>query len=326
MLLPNNRYHIQKVLGHGGMGNVYLALDTTTNLQVAIKECSLNKDEPDVTARRIQREYHFMKTINHPNVVKGLDFFPGKGKLFIVMEYVKGLTLEDLIRRYPRSLSLDQQIEISQKICQGIAALNEHGIIHRDIKPSNIMLTKDYTPKILDLGMAKNINSELSKLTKTGSIVGTPGYMSPEQIDPQLKVGSNTDVFSLGVVFYQFFTWEKYSPFYGGSVISTIDRIVNMKLPKIHTLVVEKNPQLMEVSHIINSALQKKPEERIASVRVMLEMFESKEISLELRKINEQLKRTSARRRHKPQKSYFAWYVTICVTLSILIMIAIISR
>ena len=264
-MILNNRYLLLKILGQGGMGRVYLAVDQKTQQQVAVKECFASHASAKMI-RRIKREYYFMHKINHPNVVKGIDFFCVKNNYFIVMEYAEGITLEKLICHYPRSIDFAKQLRIAIQICKAVVALNKNGIIHRDLKPSNIILSKDYTPKILDLGIAKSINAELTTLTKTDGIVGTTSYMSTEQIYGEVK--DNTDVFCLGVVLYQFFTWRESSPFYAGSTVATMDKIIHQKLPLLSNN--SKNKSLCNLASVLDLALQKDSLLRFPSVEQML--------------------------------------------------------
>ncbi|BBM82382.1 serine/threonine-protein kinase [Candidatus Uabimicrobium amorphum] len=262
--LLNNRYQWEKMLGQGGMGKVHLMTDVHTEKYVAVKECFCPPE--DDVVERIKREYYFMTKIQHPHLIQGLDFFQIKDRYFIVMEYVEGITLCDFVRDHPKSISVEKQLQIMAQICDAVATLNASGIIHRDIKPENIILTPpDLKPKILDFGIAKAINGELATITKTSNIIGTPAYITPEQIDPRIENAENLDVFSLGIVFYQFLSWMPHSPFFAGQMVSTLDRIMNSELPPLFQ--VTKEPHKKYISQVIAWALRKNPQERIESVR-----------------------------------------------------------
>ncbi|WP_372367821.1 tetratricopeptide repeat protein [Candidatus Uabimicrobium sp. HlEnr_7] len=270
MQLLNEKYKFVKVLGQGGMGRVFLCCDINSNDFVAIKECFDQNSQKNL--RRIKREYYFMKKIVHPHVVKGLEFFCIGNRSFIVMEYLQGITLNDFIKTKSQSISLDKQIEIAKQICEAVIELNKNGIIHRDLKPSNIILCgENYHPKILDLGIAKCVNKELTDLTKTGAVVGTPGYISPEQVKGKVK--KNTDVFSLGIIFYQFFSWQKRSPFSTGSNVTTMDRVVHQNLPPLATTIKIKDKRSLHLSNLLENALQKSSVLRYSSVEKMLYEF-----------------------------------------------------
>ncbi|BBM86125.1 serine/threonine-protein kinase [Candidatus Uabimicrobium amorphum] len=272
MKLLNKRYKIQKVFGQGGMGRVYLAEDIQTQEMVAVKECIVHGKDPEQTIRRIQREYFFLTKLEHPNLVKALDIFCWRNNYYLVMECIAGITLSQFIREKPNSIDFTKQLEIAKQLCSVVAAINQQGVIHRDLKPSNIILQGDnLTPRLLDLGIAKSINRELATITNMESIVGTPSYMSPEQIDHRLKVEKNTDVFCLGVVLYQFFSWLPQSPFYAGSAIATLDKIVHLELPPLFSDT--SDIQYLRVSGMISLALRKSCEDRLDSADTMLEML-----------------------------------------------------
>ncbi|BBM85902.1 serine/threonine-protein kinase [Candidatus Uabimicrobium amorphum] len=273
MQILNNRYRFEKVLGQGGMGKVYLCTDINNQQLVAIKECVPKGQRTENTIRRINREYYFMSKIQHPHVVRGIDFFKLHGRYFIVMEYVRGITLKEFIIRYPHSIDFEKQLQIAIQICRGIANLNEYDIVHRDIKPTNIILTEEnLLPKILDLGIAKSINSDLVSITHN-DLIGTPQYMSPEQIEDKWDVGKNTDVFALGVLFYQFFSWSRSSPFHSETMVSTIQKVLHFNPPPLFPGDKEKS----FVAYTIFQALQKNPQQRIDSVKTIIEMFSNRE-------------------------------------------------
>ena len=266
--LLNNRYNIQKILGEGGMGRVYMAQDINTKEFVAVKECFVKKENSEII-ERIKREYYFMQKITHPSLIKAKDFFCIQNRYFIIMEYIEGITLAQAIKN--TNLNVGIKLQISKHICHAISALNNNGIVHRDLKPANIILTKNYLPKILDLGIAKSVNRELNTLTKTDNLIGTPEYMSPEQFQGEVK--NNTDVFSLGVVLYQFFANMDYSPFYGGTMVSSMYKIMNDELPLLNTIIADDSPQSLLVTNILQLALQKDSGKRISSTEEMFRML-----------------------------------------------------
>ncbi|WP_372367480.1 serine/threonine-protein kinase [Candidatus Uabimicrobium sp. HlEnr_7] len=269
MYILRDKYRLEKTIGQGGMGKVYLATDLSTNKLVAIKESIITGKSSENKIRRLQREFYFMTRIKNPYIVRGLDFFDLENRYFIVMEYIEGITLKKLIHNYPHSIPFEKQLKIAQQICKAIIALNDHDIIHRDIKPSNIVLQgKNATPKILDLGIAKAINGELESITKL-SVIGTPQYMAPEQINKSFKISKSTDVFALGALFYQFFSWSQQSPFYAKDTIAIMKKVINFHPP----LLTFDSPHKFFVAEIIDMALQKEREYRISSVKTMLDML-----------------------------------------------------
>ena len=263
---------MEQELGRGGMGTVYRAFDIETNTLVAVKETIILPSEDEHRKlKRLQREYNFLKSIHHPNIVRAIDFFEYQNTYYIVMEYVDGYSLESLIQEKPYSLTVEEQLEIALQICDAIATLNEKGVIHRDLKPANIILCKYRgIPKVLDLGIAKDVQKTMTMLTRPGYVIGTFSYMSPEQFN--VEASNKSDAFSLGVMFYQFFLWLSQSPYYAKSISEALDKINNTQLPPLvlHT----KNPHAFHasISEIVDQALLHDIEKRI-SVREMHRRF-----------------------------------------------------
>jgi serine/threonine protein kinase len=265
-------YKILEKLGEGGMGEVYKAQDTKLDRFVALKflPSQLTASEDD-KARFIQ-EAKAASAMNHPNIctihdIQEFEDSKGEKQLFIVMEFVEGKTLKDK----KDSLSEKQILEIGIQVAEGLAAAHEKGIVHRDIKPENIMVRKDGIAQIMDFGLAKLYkDSNVSRLTKAGSTVGTMGYMSPEQVQG-LDVDHRTDIFSFGVVLYELFAGE--SPFKGMHETAIMYEIVNVEAPPISTVKEGFDPELDE---IILECLEKDKDERCQS---------AKELAKDLRKI-----------------------------------------
>lgn len=271
-MLINNKYKIEQELGRGGMGTVYRAFDIETNTIVAVKETIILPSEDEHRKlKRLQREYNFLKSIHHSNIVRAIDFFEYQNTYYIVMEYVDGYSLESLIQEKPYSLTVEEQLEIVLQICDAIATLNEKGVIHRDLKPANIILCKyRRIPKVLDLGIAKDVQKTMTMLTRPGYVIGTFSYMSPEQFNAEAS--NKSDAFSLGVMFYQFFLWLPQSPYYAKGISEALDKINNTKLSPL--VLCTKNPHEFHatISEIIDLALLHDIEKRI-SVREMQRRF-----------------------------------------------------
>jgi serine/threonine protein kinase len=260
-------YKILEKLGEGGMGEVYKAQDTKLDRFVALKflpsQLTASKDDK---ARFIQ-EAKAASAMNHPNVCTIYSIEEYNNQLFISMEYVEGKTLKDK----KDSLSEKQILEIGIQVAEGLAAAHEKGIVHRDIKPENIMIRKDGIAQIMDFGLAKLYkDSNVSRLTKAGSTVGTMGYMSPEQVQG-LDVDHRTDIFSFGVVLYELLAGE--SPFKGMHETAIMYEIVNVDAPPLSTLKPDIDPELDE---IILECLEKDKDERCQS---------AKELAKDLRKV-----------------------------------------
>ncbi|BBM86508.1 serine/threonine-protein kinase [Candidatus Uabimicrobium amorphum] len=309
MQLLNNRYRFEKLLGRGAIGQVHLCHDVVTNKLVAVKECIPQGDHVEKAIERIRREHYFMSKIHHPNLVHGLDLIELPGRLFIVMEYIEGITLKKLIYDHKYKIHFKQQLEIAKQICVAVAVLNDNGIIHRDLKPANVMLKSDLTPVILDLGIAKSTQNDLDEITRTGALVGTPQYMAPEQINEKIKATKNTDVFALGALLYQFFSWSDHSPFYDGHVSATMKRVVQFSPP---TIVVPD--EFDYVAAVVDKALQKDPAQRFSSASEMVRMLSSPNAFLQKQK---NIQRRAKKRKKK--KSVARQVVTAIFFCSLLI-------
>ena len=205
-LFPN--LEILECLGRGGMGAVYKARQPKLNRLVALKLLAPEKDADPKFAERFLREAQTLARLSHPNIVTVHDFGEVGGRCYLVMEFVDGLNLRQLIGT--RKLAPEQAITIVPKICEALQFAHEHGIVHRDIKPENILLDKDGRVKIADFGIAKILGreGERANLTAEQQIIGTPHYMAPEQIEHPLHVDHRADIYSLGVVFYEMLTGE----------------------------------------------------------------------------------------------------------------------
>jgi serine/threonine protein kinase len=195
------KYKILREIGKGGMGIVYKALDSTTQKSVAIKVLPPTMVDR-VTVERFNREIHAMSRLQHPNVLKVYDFGMTKGKHYFAMEFVEGESLKAMIRR-KGSLSIKETLDIVSQVGDALAYAHKEGMIHRDIKPGNIMITKKGEVKVMDFGLVQIAG--ITRVTAEGSAVGTPEYMSPEQITDG-EVDSRTDIYSLGVVMYEMLT------------------------------------------------------------------------------------------------------------------------
>ena len=199
-------------IGAGGMGVLYRALDPAIGRQVAIKQLHVSDQE---LLSRFQREAQTTGGLQHPNIVTIYDVGQSEdGQPFIAMEYVPGETLAEMIaRRNP--LPLERRLELAGQLCEGLPYAHAQGIVHRDIKPANLMIhTESGLLKILDFGIARVRDSSL---TLSGSIAGTPCYMSPEQLDGQ-PTAPRSDIFSVGLVLYEMFgNWNGSVPFTQGA-------------------------------------------------------------------------------------------------------------
>ncbi|HEU6446862.1 MAG TPA: DUF4019 domain-containing protein [Verrucomicrobiae bacterium] len=197
---------ILECLGRGGMGAVYKARQPRLDRVVALKILSPEKQNEPKFAERFEREARALAKLHHPNIVTVYDFGEVQGNFYLLMEFVDGLTLRQLIQS--KKLSAPEALTIVPKICEALQYAHEQGIVHRDIKPENILLDKTGRVKIADFGIAKILgDGERANLTAE-QVIGTPHYMSPEQIEKPEKVDHRADIYSLGVVFYEMLTGE----------------------------------------------------------------------------------------------------------------------
>ncbi|BBM81750.1 protein kinase [Candidatus Uabimicrobium amorphum] len=272
----NNRYQVLEKLGEGSMGVVCRALDKSNNRLVAIKQCTLSTKN-DKNVERFKREYQFLSQNQHKNIVKAYDLFRIENRYYLVLEYIRGITLGDLIFEHPRSILFSQQLEIAIQICDGVKFLNNRGIVHRDLKPDNIILTENYVPKILDMGIAKSQMRDMDSLTSAGKVVGTISYMSPEQFSH--KDSNKIDVFSLAILFYQFFAWLPGSPFKGKNFSQTMHRILKETLPCFSIYTDKNNLQHKTVGNFLQLAMQKNPTQRIDINKLYFALCNARQIN-----------------------------------------------
>ncbi|MBI2479966.1 MAG: serine/threonine protein kinase [Planctomycetia bacterium] len=195
-------YQLLERLGRGGMGTVYKALHTRLKRVVAVKVLPADRLNDPAAVARFQREMEAVGKLDHPNIVRATDAGEVDGIHFLVMEYVLGLDVSDLVRR-AGPLPIAEACEIARQAAVGLQNAHEHGLVHRDIKPSNLMLTADGQIKILDLGLARLHDSQQGDLTSASQMMGTIDYMAPEQTSASRDVDIRADIFSLGATLYK---------------------------------------------------------------------------------------------------------------------------
>lgn len=229
---PLHRYRIIKELGKGGMGRVYKALDTRLNRKVALKMLHPELNHEPKVLLFFKREVRSIASLNHPNIVQLYDAGMEKGCFYMVMEYVKGATLDKLALRQPDNL-LKSMVAIWHQACTGLKYAHEAGIIHRDIKPTNIMVNKSRTVKILDFGLAKQV----SDTNQTQQLWGTPTFMAPELFLGD-RATFQTDIYSMGATFYVLatgrepFSQENASAKFAGNGLPDAPHLIDPKIPE----------------------------------------------------------------------------------------------
>ena len=222
-----DRYEILEVLGEGGMAFVYKAMDTQLERFVAIKTLKPNYVNQETFVERFRREAKTAANLNHPNIVQIFDWGIEE-EPFFVMEYIEGNTLTSIIAKN-RTISLSDVLFIGAQVASGLQAAHQKGLVHRDIKPGNIMITPDGKVKVTDFGIV-SLQNEESDITKTGSILGTASYISPEQAQGR-PVSIESDLYSLGTVLYELIAGKP--PFSGESPISTATKHLTDKPEKL---------------------------------------------------------------------------------------------
>jgi serine/threonine-protein kinase len=252
------RYEILTELGRGAMGVVYKARDPRINRVVAVKTISLAGQSPEEQREyreRFFREAEAAGRLSHPGIVTIFDVGeePETQAPYIVMEYVGGESLDKLLSRNDHKLSLDTALQLTQELAEALDCAHAQGVVHRDLKPANILLTEDGHAKIADFGVAK---LNLANHTLAGRALGTPAYMSPEQVNGE-PVDGRSDLFSLGVVLYTVLTG--YRPFQGNSAITVSFKVVNRD-PVPATILDSDLPQGLD--SIIQRAMAKDPADR----------------------------------------------------------------
>lgn len=256
----NNRYSIIRTLGEGGMANVYLAYDTILDRNVAVKVLRGDLATDEKFVRRFQREALSASNLYHPNIVQIYDFDSEDGQYYIVMEYVEGKTLKQLLKRRG-SLTITEVIDIMSQVTDGMAHAHDSYIIHRDIKPQNIMILDNGMIKITDFGIAMALNS--TQLTQTNSVMGSVHYLPPEQAAGK---GSTirSDIYSMGILMYELLTGQV--PYKGDNAVEIALKHLKEPLPSIRKILPEL-PQSIE--NIILKATAKNPQNRYKDAREM---------------------------------------------------------
>ena len=284
------RYEVRSLLGTGGMGEVYLAYDTSLRRQVAIKLLPVDFTQNKTRLSRFEREAYAASSLNHPNILTIHEIGEHDGHHFIATEYVDGQSLRQHISR--GSLQLREVLEVAQQIASALAAAHQAGIVHRDIKPENVMLRSDGLVKVLDFGLAKLVDeatvpttqpemdteaptrTRVMVNTEPGMVMGTANYMSPEQARG-LEVDPRSDTWSLGVVLYEMVAGRL--PFEGATTTDVLSMILHHQ-PL--SLLVHSSDVPAELERIVEKALTKEKDERYQTV---------KDLGLDLKRLKQHL-------------------------------------
>ena len=257
------RYHILEQIGEGGMAIVYKAFDTRLEREVAVKVIRMGRLAPDIAdkaLKRFEREGKALARLNHPNIISIIDYGEDMGHPYLVMPYLPGGTLKEMLRAEGKT-DWQDAARMLLPIAKALTYAHEEEMIHRDVKPANILITRSGDPMLTDFGIAKIIDEEATMdLTGTRATVGTPEYMAPEQVTAK-TVDHRADIYALGVVFYEMVTGRK--PFQADTPMAVLVKLSSEPLPR-PTEFTPKLPQSVE--QLLLKALAKDPANRYASM------------------------------------------------------------
>ena len=256
-----NRYKILDHLGTGGMATVWLGYDTILDRQVAIKTFKIDANDEDAV-KRFNREAKAVTSLSHPNIVSIYDVENEGEFYYLILEYVKGMTLKDYMIKNPR-IPIETIVHIAKQIASGLSHAHQNGIIHRDIKPQNILMNDNLTCKITDFGIARAYGD--TTLTQTNQMLGTVYYLSPEQARGNVAT-AQSDIYSLGILIFEMITGQ--IPFKGESAVAIALKHLQEELPDIDKYR-ENVPQ--SVKNIVLKATMKNPNERYISSKELFE-------------------------------------------------------
>ncbi|MDC3956135.1 serine/threonine protein kinase [Polyangium jinanense] len=268
------RYRLERPLASGGMGSVWVGRHVTLQTDVAIKFISTESTASQAARARFEREARSAAHLRHPNVVAVQDYGIENETPYLVMELLRGESLEERIHSHGR-LSLAALAQIVQQMSRGLRKAHEAGIVHRDLKPGNVFLARDdddevEVVKILDFGIAKETDMSLGEATKTSELMGSPHYMSPEQLRSSKKTDVRSDLWSVGVVLYRALTGK--IPFPGDTLAEVMVQVFSARLPPATSIVPELPPA---IDAFFQRALARNPDDRFQSIRELAEAFQS---------------------------------------------------
>lgn len=262
------KYELQKRLGAGGMGAVFLAVDQRTKRSVALKVLPKDKASNEILVKRFQSEAHAAANLEHEHIVRVYEADEADGYLYIALEYIEGTDVDQILRKRER-MPVKRAADIIKQVTLALAHAHEQGIIHRDIKPSNIMIRTDGVVKLTDLGLARSIDeTDDTNITRAGTTVGTVDYMAPEQARNSRLADIRSDLYSLGCTWYQMIVGHP--PYHEGSLTNKLQAHSSAKIPDPR----DENPDVPEATVImIQQLMAKKPEDRYQTPHELLDDF-----------------------------------------------------
>jgi serine/threonine-protein kinase len=266
------RYKVEALLGEGGSASVYRAQDLELNEPVAVK-IFRPWMQSDALLARFKLELSLSRQINHPNIIRLYDLGTADGVRYLTMELLEGADLASRLSK-EGTLPLVDGLRFLEQACIGLQAVHERGVIHRDIKPQNLFVTSDGVVKVMDFGIAKK--EQTQGVTVAGTIIGTPEYISPEQINNFSAVTFASDLYSLGATAYTIFTGQP--PFMKQALMSVLMAHVNEPPPSAR----ERNPAIpVELEAVMFKLLEKEPEKRFASGKELADALKKIRLGLE---------------------------------------------
>jgi len=286
------RYEIISEVGKGGFGRVFRAVDAKTEELVALKVLKPSLTSDELVRSRFLGELKMSRRVVHPNIIRLTDVLEISGLLMLVMEFIEGMSLKQMIRR-KGPFDVELAYTILSQVCLGLDAAHRVGVVHRDVKPQNILITKNLGVKIVDLGLARHLGGK--SVSQTGVITGTPDYMSPEQVRGR-DVEARSDIYSLGAVMYEMFTGRL--PFTGESSVA----ILLAHLRQVPEAPMRVRPDLPPwVNYMILKAMAKKPSQRFGKTTELLAYFEKSMAEAKLEKQAEEQEAKRPKEKAPPQ-------------------------
>jgi serine/threonine-protein kinase len=260
-----DHYEIIRMLGHGGMNRVYLARDMSNQQEVVLKFPNDELIGDIAVFERYKRESEIGSRLNHPNIQHLLNTNEERSDHYLVMEYIQGRTLRVVLEeRAPNPLAVEEALRITLQICDALAYSHEHGVFHRDIKPENVMILDDGSIKIIDFGVALLEGARRVTWRGFSGTVGTPDYMSPEQLKGERGTASS-DIYAVGAMLYEMLCGHP--PFEGENIFAIMNQHISQDPPSI----LKCNPHISpELATVVMHAIRRDPEKRYKSMKDML--------------------------------------------------------
>lgn len=276
--IVDGKYQIERVLGEGGMGIVYLAKDITTEVPIVLKAIRAEYLFKDEYRERVRREARALARMDHPNVVDLKAVIPWQGTLILAMQYVDGKSLDKILAEHKARNTLmpvKQALDVFRQVAEGLAAVHAEGVIHRDLKPGNIMIrTRDGLAKVMDFGLAKTEDDVRTEKKVTTGIIGSLWYMAPEQIEGRPELDRRVDLYSLGILLHEMLIGRV--PFDGPTSLSIMQQHIQAAIPSVHAA---RSEIPVGVDSIVARLCAKRPVDRFASCEELIAALDSLEQS-----------------------------------------------